>query len=69
VHSVVNRSPRELLEEIILVDDDSERGKKRLNLQNYNILPSLSSLSQVFSVILSVDRFSEGPLGRLREEL
>lgn len=27
VHSVINRSPRQMLEEIILVDDASERGK------------------------------------------
>uniref|UniRef100_A0A8C5S9V9 Glycosyltransferase 2-like domain-containing protein n=1 Tax=Laticauda laticaudata TaxID=8630 RepID=A0A8C5S9V9_LATLA len=27
VHSVMNRSPRHMLEEIILVDDASERGK------------------------------------------
>uniref|UniRef100_A0A452H427 Glycosyltransferase 2-like domain-containing protein n=1 Tax=Gopherus agassizii TaxID=38772 RepID=A0A452H427_9SAUR len=26
VHSVINRSPRHLLEEIVLVDDASERG-------------------------------------------
>ena len=27
VHSVINRSPRKLLEEIVLVDDASERGQ------------------------------------------
>ena len=27
VHSVINRSPRHMLEEIVLVDDASERGK------------------------------------------
>ena len=27
VHSVIDRSPRSLLEEIVLVDDASERGK------------------------------------------
>lgn len=32
VWSVINRSPKELLEEIILVDDASERGIKRYNL-------------------------------------
>lgn len=28
VYSVINRSPRHLLEEIILVDDNSDRGKQ-----------------------------------------
>uniref|UniRef100_A0A5F9CVB9 Glycosyltransferase 2-like domain-containing protein n=2 Tax=Glires TaxID=314147 RepID=A0A5F9CVB9_RABIT len=27
VHSVINRSPRHMIEEIVLVDDASERGK------------------------------------------
>lgn len=35
VHSVINRSPRELLEEIILVDDKSEREFLKKSLDDY----------------------------------
>lgn len=30
VHSVINRSPRHMVEEIVLVDDASERGKFKI---------------------------------------
>ncbi|XP_070566257.1 polypeptide N-acetylgalactosaminyltransferase 1-like [Ptychodera flava] len=35
IHSIINRSPRELLEEIILVDDASERDFLGRQLENY----------------------------------
>jgi len=31
VHSVINRSPRHMLEEIVLVDDASERGNENVS--------------------------------------
>lgn len=31
VHSVINRSPRHMLEEIVLVDDASERGNDNVD--------------------------------------
>lgn len=34
VYSVINRSPRHLLEEIILVDDNSDRGKQIISFIN-----------------------------------
>lgn len=38
VHSVINRSPRHMIEEIVLVDDASERGKF------YILMPVMSDL-------------------------
>lgn len=54
VHSVINRSPRHMLEEIVLVDDASERGNDNVNsvaccylLQNLRLtLYGLSSPQQ-----------------------
>lgn len=38
VYSVIDRSPIQLLEEIILVDDNSDRGKKKKNISIIYIL-------------------------------
>ena len=35
VYSVIDRSPIQLLEEIILVDDNSDRGKKKKKYLHY----------------------------------
>lgn len=44
IHSVIDRSPRHLLEEIILVDDASERGRQTVSSSNNS--PSWSSKAQ-----------------------
>lgn len=38
VYSVIDRSPIQLLEEIILVDDNSDRGKKKMYISIIYIL-------------------------------
>lgn len=38
VYSVIDRSPIQLLEEIILVDDNSDRGKKKIYISIIYIL-------------------------------
>ena len=44
VHSVINRSPRHLLHEIILVDDASERGTRHTVIYMYmNVVTKLCS--------------------------
>lgn len=50
IHSVINRSPRELIEQIILVDDASGRAFLKEQLDAY--LEELSKLSQTEIVIL-----------------
>lgn len=50
IHSVINRSPRELIEQIILVDDASGRAFLKEQLDTY--LEELSKSSQVEIVIL-----------------
>lgn len=50
IHSVINRSPRELIEQIILVDDASSRAFLKEQLDSY--IEDLSKLSQTEIVIL-----------------
>lgn len=60
VHSVINRSPKDLLQEIILVDDDSDRGmllfvywaELKLDFQNtiFNIQYYLTLINELFQI-------------------
>lgn len=46
VHSVMDRSPRHLLEEIVLVDDASERGECVCNVATNIIKPEITYIDQ-----------------------
>lgn len=59
VHSVIDRSPRQLLEEIILVDDDSDRGKtKRWRFRFHFYSPRVSFDIIRIKCSFSVSHFS-----------